>query len=65
MTPSGIEPATFRFVAQYVYNYYYCENNKGHVNKLCGQNIDLLLLNVSVHTVTVCLYKVAFRNIHA
>jgi len=48
-----------------VYYYYYCESNKEQVNKLCGQNVDLLLLNISVYTVTVCLYNVAPRNIHA
>jgi hypothetical protein len=49
----------------YYYYYYYYESNKGHVNKLVGQNVVLLLLNVSVYTVTVCIYKVASRNIHA
>ena len=48
----------------FYYYYYYCENNKGHVNKLCGQNVDLLLLNVSLYTVTVCIYKFASWNIH-
>lgn len=36
----------------------YCMNNMEHINTLCGQNAEILLFNLVVHTLNSTLHRV-------